>query len=71
MGRCVRRGWCVVGVAGDEIGSEEIEGERKPENPFVICMKETVFLLQRLVPWFVQKLHPNVENPAFGGLLLL
>lgn len=45
MGGCVGRGWCVVGVAGDEIGSEEIEGEREPKNPFVICMKETVFLL--------------------------
>lgn len=51
---CVCRGWCVVGVASDEIGSEEIEGERKPENPFVICVKPVVVLvLLRLVPLFV------------------
>lgn len=71
MGRCIWRGWCGVGVGGDEIGSEEIEGKRKPKNPFVICMKESVFILWRLVSWFMQKLHPNKENPAFGGFLLL
>lgn len=69
---CVCRGWCVVGVASDEIGSEEIEGERKPENPFVICVKAVVvFVLLRLVPLFVQELHSNIENSALGGFLLL
>ena len=35
----------VVVVVADEVGSEEIERKRKPENPFVVSVEAVFFLL--------------------------
>lgn len=55
-------------IVADEVGAEEIEGQRKPKNPFVISVKKAFFLWSSM---FMQQLHLNVEPPVLGGSLLL
>jgi hypothetical protein len=56
-------------VIGDEIRCEEIEGKRKPKNPFVICEKETCFILLRFCVMFVHELHFDIEFVILEGTL--
>lgn len=65
----VKRGWCSLGVIAYEIGGKEIEGQRKPENPFVVLVKAAPFLLGSAM--FVKELHPDIEPPVLWGSFLL
>lgn len=55
-------GICVLWVVGDEIRSEEIKGETKPKEPFVICKEATCFvLLNSCGVVFVHEFHFHIE----------
>ena len=64
----------VVVVVADEVGSEEIERKRKPENPFVVSVEAVFFLLLLMMmmrsAMFVKEFHLNVVPPAIWGSFL-
>jgi len=66
----------VVVVVADEVGSEEIERKRKPENPFVVSVEAVFFLLVMVMvmmrsAMFLKEFHLNVVAPAIWGSFLL
>lgn len=60
-----------MGVVADEKRGEEIEGEGKPKNPFVIWVEAEGFFLLRpyCAVFVVQELHPHIEPLALQGSL--
>lgn len=48
----------------DVIRSEEVEGQRNPENPFVISDEEALFLGSAI--FVMQELHSHIEPPPPG-----
>lgn len=66
---CAERAEWRVGVTADEIGSEKVKREGKPEKPFVVSVQTATFLL-----WpggSVEEFHPNIEHSALDGSNLL